>query len=134
MAFKFGNNICIIRNISEDGKLTFEFNIPFNATATVTLPDANLECVYVNGKLLSEKELDVKIDGNNVVIELESGVYKFEYEPTKSYIKYYSLDMVSKFSHMSLKVLQHLPLFNPKQEEMAKIEELLGQMKIEVTR
>lgn len=149
-------------NISEDGKLTFEFNIPFNATATAILPDANLECVYVNGKLMSEKEFSVNTEGDNIVVELESGIYKFEYEPTKSYIKYYSLDMVlddlmsnekikniilnncsaarelsegmvSKFSHMSLKALQHLPFFNPIEEEMLKIEELLGKIKIEVT-
>ena len=149
-------------HIHEDGKLAFEFNIPFNATASVVLPDANLESVYLNGKLLSEKEFNVNIDKENLIIELGSGLWKFEYMPTKSYIKYYSSEMkldelmsheeareivlsncvaarelgdglAAKFSFKSLRELQELPFFNPTAEEMAKVDELLGKIKVEVT-
>ena len=148
--------------IHEDGKLAFEFNIPFNATASAVLPYANLESVYINGKLLSDKEFDIKIEENNLVVQLESGLWKFEYMPTKSYIKYYSSEMKldelmsheeareivlsncsaardldgglsAKFSFKSLRELQELPFFNPTPEEMAKVDELLGKIKVEVT-
>ena len=148
--------------IHEDGKLAFEFNIPFNATASAVLPYANLESGYINGKLLSDKEFDIKIEENNLVVQLESGLWKFEYMPTKSYIKYYSSEMKldelmsheeareivlsncsaardldgglsAKFSFKSLRELQELPFFNPTPEEMAKVDELLGKIKVEVT-
>ena len=104
----------------------------------------------------------MQIEENNLVVQLESGLWKFEYMPTKSYIKYYSSEMKldelmsheeareivlsncsaardldgglsAKFSFKSLRELQELPFFNPTPEEMAKVDELLGKIKVEVT-
>jgi len=75
--------------ITEEGELKFKFVIPFNATATLVLPDAKLEKVKVNGKLLSEYKLNATQSNGNVVVELTSGLYEFAYVPEVSYIKYY---------------------------------------------
>lgn len=76
--------------ISREGDLSFKFIIPFNASASVVLPHSNLQDVRINGHLLKEKELDVKQDGENVCLELTSGIWKIDYTPTKEYIKVYS--------------------------------------------
>lgn len=82
--------------INEDGSLEFKFVIPFNATASLILPDANLDNIYVNGKLLKETQLNYNRNNEGACIDLISGVYKFKYMPTKSYIKYYSTSMSLK--------------------------------------
>lgn len=76
--------------IGEEGDLTFTFTIPFNATASVVLPDADLHSVTVNGNALSSLGLAAKQDGTTVTLELAAGTWTFNYVPTKPYIRYYS--------------------------------------------
>jgi alpha-L-rhamnosidase len=76
--------------IKEDGSLTFTFTVPFHTTATVILPDASLEKIKINNKLLFDTSLRVKQEGQEVQCELVSGTYVFEYMPTQSYILTYS--------------------------------------------
>ena len=147
-------------SIKENGELNFKFNIPFNATANLVLPDAKLEEVYVNGRLLKDTELIAIVKDENVVIELVSGVYEFKYNPTKSYIRFYntsmSLDellsheevgklvkdnspavvdlmggMGKSLSYKSMRELNHMPFFHTSEEEMDLIDEIIGNIKIE---
>ena len=148
-------------SIEENGGLKFKFKIPFNASATLVLPDANLEEVYLNGSLLKESELILISKGENVVVELVSGVYEFNYNPTKPYIRYYntsmSLDellshdevgkivmdnseavvalmggMGKSLSYKSMRELDHMPFFHTNEEEMDLIDKLIGDIKVEV--
>jgi alpha-L-rhamnosidase len=73
--------------IGEEGNLNFKFTIPFNATATLVLPNARLEKVKVNGILLKDTELIANETGENVLVQLCSGVYEFNYEPEVAYVK-----------------------------------------------
>ncbi|MBB3110933.1 alpha-L-rhamnosidase [Paenibacillus phyllosphaerae] len=82
--------------LQEDGSLSFRFVIPFNASASVKLPDALLEQVSVNGKLLSEAGLPAEQVGQSVHVTVVSGTYEFGYMPTEPYIKYYNVDMLIK--------------------------------------
>jgi len=77
-------------SINEDGTLNYKFIIPFNATATLILPDTGIETVQVNNKLFEETELCANQSGENICVELTSGVWEFCYRPTKEYIKRYS--------------------------------------------
>jgi alpha-L-rhamnosidase len=64
--------------ICADGKLDFNIVIPFNGTATVTLPHAFLKDFDIAGaKQVCEA----------VVFELSAGKYKFTYTPTVEYVK-----------------------------------------------
>ena len=64
--------------ITADGKLDFNIIIPFNGTATVTLPHASLKDFDIEG---------AKQVGEEVVFELSAGKYKFTYTPTVEYLK-----------------------------------------------
>lgn len=77
-------------SINDEGLLNFKFTIPFNATATAELPDAKIEDVYINGRVLSESGFTATQRGETLCIELTTGVYEFKYMPTKDYIKRYS--------------------------------------------
>jgi alpha-L-rhamnosidase len=79
--------------ITEEGKLNFKFVIPFNATASLILPDAKLENIKVNNKLLKDTELKSSQSNKNVSVELTSGSYEFNYLPDVAYIKYYGIDV-----------------------------------------
>ena len=79
--------------ITEEGKLNFKFVIPFNATASLILPDAKLENVKVNGNQLKDTELKSNQSNKNVSVELTSGSYEFNYLPEVAYIKYYGIDV-----------------------------------------
>ena len=72
--------------IEKNGSLTFEFTIPFNTTANITLPDADLQMVQLNGQPLSKG----KQDGTAVTITFGAGHYVFTYMPTKMYLLMYS--------------------------------------------
>lgn len=61
--------------ISDDGQLTIEIAIPFNATALVTLPAAPLGQIILNGKSLMQGEQV----GKDVQLTLGAGQYQFEY-------------------------------------------------------
>ena len=69
--------------IEDDGKLTFEFTIPFNAEAQVVLPDAKVGEIFINGQ-------KIKIGNQqaaDVILHLETGRYQIEYHPTRPYIE-----------------------------------------------
>ncbi|MCM3790276.1 glycoside hydrolase family 78 protein [Domibacillus indicus] len=72
--------------IEKDGSLTFDFTIPFNTTADIILPDADLQNVQLNSQPLSEG----KQEGTAVAITLGTGHYIFTYMPTKTYLLMYS--------------------------------------------
>ncbi|MBZ0282053.1 MAG: glycoside hydrolase family 78 protein [Anaerolineae bacterium] len=62
-------------HIDEAGRLTLEITIPFNASATVVLPDAYTNEILINGHKLRE---GVQIE-NSVELTLGAGGYKIEY-------------------------------------------------------
>lgn len=64
--------------ITTDGKLDFDIVIPFNGTATVTLPHASLKDFNIEG---------AKQTYEDVVFELLAGKHKFTYMPTVDYLK-----------------------------------------------
>ncbi|NSW53244.1 MAG: family 78 glycoside hydrolase catalytic domain [Anaerolineae bacterium] len=99
--------------IGQDGDLTFHFRVPFNATAALTLPDADLASVTVNGKALAESGLKAEACGSSICVELTAGEWNFHYMPTKSYIRFYSsytpiVDLMANEEVMA-KVLPLLP-------------------------
>jgi predicted esterase len=61
--------------------LIIEAEIPANTTATITLPKASINKVtdLNSGKNISEKYKNVRREGQNVVIEVGSGTFGFEY-------------------------------------------------------
>ncbi len=62
-------------HIDEVGHLTIEITIPFNASARVVLPDAQMGEISINGHQLHEGE---QID-NSVELTLGAGNYRIEY-------------------------------------------------------
>ncbi|WP_238902930.1 alpha-L-rhamnosidase [Clostridium sp. YIM B02506] len=64
--------------ILNSGKLEINIDIPFNATATVKLPDARVNDFDIE---------DARQVNDDVVIELSAGRYSFYYMPTKEYIR-----------------------------------------------
>lgn len=105
--------------ISEGGDLNFRFVIPFNATASLVLPHANVEDIKINGKPLTEIELSAKQDGENVCIELASGLWEFAYTPTKEYIRVYSINTPIGELYANLRTKEILEEYIP---EVANIE------------
>ncbi|MBM7570571.1 alpha-L-rhamnosidase [Aquibacillus albus] len=76
--------------LKADGSLIFSFVVPFDTTAELVLPHANLEEVQVNGEALSRTNLDAVQAKENVKCELVPGTYVFDYTPKKSYQLSYS--------------------------------------------
>jgi alpha-L-rhamnosidase len=76
--------------IKEDGRLTFHYRVPFNASASLKLPDAQLDDISVNGAPASASGLASRQDGADVLFELPSGVWNFDYMPTRSYLRHLS--------------------------------------------
>ena len=68
-----------------DGRLSFHFAVPFNATASLRLPDAQLESVSLNGKSLAESGLACSVDGADLLVELPAGRWDFQYQPSREY-------------------------------------------------
>lgn len=68
---------------TKDGKRILKITIPANTTATVTLPGAQTDKVTENGTAISTAFKNVQQSGKNVVVELGSGVYSFEYAVTE---------------------------------------------------
>jgi len=124
--------------LTEEGELKFKFVIPFNAAATVELPDAKLENVSINGRPLKNTENHVNQSGELVHVELSSGTWEIFYTPEIDYIKYFSThmplgevlkneeaknllaetiphvgafpqEMVDNVGHQSLRELSHMP-------------------------
>lgn len=82
--------------IKEDGVLSFVFNVPFNTTAELTLPDADVNMVKVNGETLASSGLSSEQLATEVCCILMAGKYEFTYLPTKSYILTYSSECTIK--------------------------------------
>ena len=145
--------------ISEEGNLNFKFVIPFNATATLVLPDARLENVKVNGKLLKETDLKASQSNETAVVELTSGLYEFDYEPEAAYVKYYSTEwsyeelvkneetkkvlvetlpmmlpepMIEKVGDKSPRELSHMPFYPVSADVLNKADELLSKIKVTI--
>jgi Alpha-L-rhamnosidase N-terminal domain./Bacterial alpha-L-rhamnosidase. len=78
--------------LNDEGLLNFEFEVPFNTTAELILPDASLENVRVNSIALGESEIDSSQMKNNVICQLIAGRYYFEYKPLKEYRFIYNID------------------------------------------
>ncbi len=76
--------------IHENGKLSLDFNVPFNSTAEFILPDALVENVVINGVQLVASTIRAVQEGAQVKGELLAGTYHIEYIPTKDYILKYS--------------------------------------------
>ncbi|WP_337098528.1 alpha-L-rhamnosidase [Paenibacillus sp. YIM B09110] len=74
-------------SFDEEGNLTFFFQIPFNAKASVRLPRAEAEAIMINGKALDGSGIRGDQNGEETVLDLVSGSYLIHYTPTKSYIK-----------------------------------------------
>lgn len=80
--------------IKANGNLEFKFKIPFNTEAIVKLPDADIKNIKINNKEISEvKAIEEK---NNVVLNLTSGNYIFEYKPKINYINEYNEETLIK--------------------------------------
>ncbi|QJD85026.1 alpha-L-rhamnosidase [Cohnella herbarum] len=71
----------------EEGRLTFHFVIPFNATAAVRLPYADMTKIQINGQSLTLSGIAGTQQGDETHLELTSGSYLIHYVPIKSYIK-----------------------------------------------
>lgn len=72
--------------LMDDGKLNFNIKIPFNCQAILTLPDAKKE------KIKSNINLDETLQENNsVIIKLQAGAFRFEYQPEQEYFKRHSI-------------------------------------------
>jgi alpha-L-rhamnosidase len=77
-------------NMTKDNNLEIEFTIPFDCKAAVVLPNANGKAVLLNNTALDDLSFEYEQKGNTVVLELESGTWKFCYTPTTEFIRYYS--------------------------------------------
>jgi alpha-L-rhamnosidase len=148
--------------LKEDGQLSFKFVIPFNATATVELPDAKLENVLVNGKPLKDVEIIASQHGESVHVEVNSGTWEFFYTPEVDYIKYCSTqmalselldneevrnvlketvpqvatlpqEMIAKLGHQSLRELSHMPFLPISFEVLDDVDVKLKKIKVKVS-
>ncbi|WP_459478944.1 alpha-L-rhamnosidase [Clostridium saccharoperbutylacetonicum] len=148
-------------NLNEDGTLEFKLTIPFNATATLVLPNANIEDIYVNGNLLKDTKLKAEKSNKDVCVELLSGKYEFKYMPTQAYIKYYSTNMsllellannevkeifeknfkaitmlppgiIDECGGLSIREINGAPFFNVSEEELTSIDKMLGKIKVTI--
>ena len=64
----------------DKSQFTYDLVIPANATATVTLPNADLTKVMLNQLPLSGcKECKATQNGDNTIVQLGSGSYRFSY-------------------------------------------------------
>ncbi len=69
----------------KDDKMVISVTIPANTTATVTLPNAPADQIMENGKSIQNNQdfKNVKTEVNNVIMDIGSGTYVFEYQPAK---------------------------------------------------
>jgi alpha-L-rhamnosidase len=72
--------------LEANGSLCFEFTIPFNVQAQVILPDARLGEITINGK----KSPAGTQHNADLVLRLDAGRYKIEYQPTRPYVQTFS--------------------------------------------
>jgi alpha-L-rhamnosidase len=146
-------------SIDEEGNLDFAFTIPFNATATLILPDALVQTVKINGQLLVETGLSAQQMNENVQVELESGVWEISYTPTKAYIESYSTefalsellhnkeaksilvekvpqisqlpeDLIGKVGHLSLREVANKPFLPIPREVLDELDGILAKVRV----
>ncbi len=72
--------------IEENGMITINIVVPFDADAIVYLPDANLLTIKGMEGLTARQERE------KVLVELTAGNYEFSYQPTKSYELRYTIE------------------------------------------
>ncbi|GKX65769.1 alpha-L-rhamnosidase [Inconstantimicrobium mannanitabidum] len=145
--------------ITDEGNLEFKFVIPFNASASLILPNAKLENVKVNSKSLKETKLNASQSSENVIVELISGSYEFAYFPEVPYIKYYGVDvslgelvsnqavkniieeklpmivtedMLERSGHQTLRELSFAPFSPVTNEILEELDNVLNKIKIDV--
>jgi alpha-L-rhamnosidase len=147
--------------ISDEGKLKFKFVIPFNTSATVELPDANLENVLLHGKPLKDAGVSVSQCGTKVTTELTSGTWEFLYTPEVEYIKRCSTempliellknkkaknvledklpqldgllqDLIGKIGHQTLREISHMPFLSISFEALDELDLKLKQIRVTV--
>jgi len=63
----------------KEGKLTISVQIPANTTATIRLPDTQIDKVTEQGKAIAAGFKNVQQSGSDVLVETGSGNYVFEY-------------------------------------------------------
>jgi alpha-L-rhamnosidase len=148
--------------LKDDGQLSFKFVIPFNAIASVELPDAKLENILMNGSSLKDVEVSAVQHGEKVHVEINSGTWEFLYTPEVEYIKYYSTqlvvsellsndevknvlteaapqvaalpqDMIAKLGHQSLRELSHMPFLPISKEVLDELDIHLKKIKVTVS-
>ena len=133
--------------------------IPFNTTATVELPDANINNVLVNGTRLESAGISAGQSGKQVQVEINSGTWEFIYIPEVDYLKYYSTqmalselqsnaeakkvlgelvpqvtafpqEMLGKVGHQSLRELSHMPFLPISLEVLEELDIKLKKIKV----
>jgi len=67
--------------LTEDEKINYHFEIPFNCEAEIILPDANFTDILVEG----DKPLNMEEKDGNIILKVESGKFEVSYKPTKDY-------------------------------------------------
>jgi alpha-L-rhamnosidase len=67
--------------LSPNNDLTYRCSIPFNASATLHLPNTRLETVVVNGVPLVQSGLSAHQEGANTVLELYAGAWELTCSP-----------------------------------------------------
>ena len=72
----------------DSGRLDFSFEIPFDCTARIILPDTKTENVAITG----QNVLSINDEDGNVALEAQAGVINVSYVPDRKYIPYYGLD------------------------------------------
>ncbi len=72
--------------IEGDGRLTFDFTIPFNAEARVVLPDAPPGQIRINGQPAPHGTPQ----GSDLILQLTAGRYQIDYQPTRAYRETFS--------------------------------------------
>ena len=72
--------------IDDQGGLIFNFAIPFNASAVVLLPDAQVGKITINGEAVNDgRQVDQCVE-----LELSAGKYTITYQPTRPYVQTFS--------------------------------------------
>lgn len=74
-------------SFDEQGRLTMTFDIPFHCTASVCLPRGDIHTIQINQQTLEAGRFLAKQQGEDLLLELDSGHYVISYMPTTSYIK-----------------------------------------------
>ncbi|MCM8711526.1 glycoside hydrolase family 78 protein [Clostridium sp. SYSU_GA19001] len=75
-------------NILENGRVQYEFQVPFNCEAEIILPDAKLKEIIITGT----KPLEIKEQNDKVILKVEAGKLNVSYMPVCNYFPHFSLN------------------------------------------